>query len=433
MAFVVLFPVQMKAQVSEAITLNEAVELALDQNWQIKKSIHDMNQMRSEHSASMAAFLPTIELSSMYAMTNDPLSAFGFKLQQGIVTQGDFNPDLLNDPGTVKNFNAGIGVVQPIFNLDAWQGRSAAGLAVRAAENSSEFTRQHIVFLVKRSYFQLQLAQGQIDVLTEALKAAQAYHQMAKDNFDQGYVKSADVLSVEVRVLELKAHLQMAKNQQLAASENLNLLMGRSTNASVSTVDSLTSVTYPVFTVTSAEQRNDLQAMAFGLEAQKRQISSARYRFVPRINAMGNYGFNNKEFKLDKDSWMVGVKLQWQVFDGMRQISSVNKSRYAYLSAQSEYENHLSKSNMELMQLMRMVEVNYSKIDVYGLSVNQAQAAMKIRSDRYHEGLERTSDLMMSEAQLAESRLKHLQAVYEYNVAVFQYEWLSGQSNILVK
>ena len=84
---------------------------------------------------------------------------------------------------------------------------------------------------------------------------------------------------------------------------------------------------------------------------------------------------------------------------------------------------------MDLMQLMRSIQLNYSKKDVYELSVTQAEQAMKIRSDRYQEGLERTSDLMMAESQLAETRLKYLQSVYEFNVAVFQYEWLSGQSN----
>ena len=426
----IFMPWQLKSQESESVTLDEAVSLALDQNWQIKKSTYDVNRARADHSMGFAAFLPTVELGSLYGVTNDPLYAFGYKLQQGVVTQHDFDPSLLNNPGTVKNFNVGVEVVQPLFNVDAWQERSAAGLAVRAAGNKAEFTKQQVVFLVKRSYYSLQLAQGQIDVLTKALMAAQSYHQMAKDNFEQGYAKSADVLSVEVRVLELEARLQMANHQLMAAKENLNVLMGREAHISVSTVDSLMPVPLPALNVASVSHRSDIQAMAFGIEAQKKLVQSARYRFIPRVNAMGSYGFNNEEFKLDKDSWMVGVKLQWRIFDGMRQISAVQKSKSEFMSAQADYEDHLNRSNMELMQLMREIEVNYSKKDVYDLSVKQAGQAMKIRSDRYREGLERTSDLMMAESQLAETKLKSLQSIYEYNVAVFQYEWLSGQAKL---
>ena len=425
-----LWPSRLLSQDSHAISLEEAVSTAMDQNWQVRKSLQEMQQVKADRASSLAAFLPTVEVSSMYAVTNDPLYAFGYKLQQGVVTQADFNPDLLNEPGTTKNFNAGIEVVQPLFNMDAWQGRSATGSAVRAVENKAAFTRQHIVFLVKRSYYALQLAQGQIDVLSKALMAAKAYHKMAEDNFEQGYVKNADVLSVQVRVLELEAQLQMANNQLVAAKENLNFLMGKPSNVPVTALDSLSAVALPAFSVSSTENRADLQAMAFGLEAQKKQLQMSRYRFAPRINAMGTYGFNNETFKLDKDSWMVGIKLQWRLFDGMRQVSSVRKNTSALLVAQTEYESHLNQSNMELMQLMRSVQLNYSKKDVYELSVTQAEQAMKIRSDRYQEGLERTSDLMMAESQLAETRLKYLQSVYEYNVAVFQYEWLSGQSNI---
>lgn len=424
-----LWPSRLLSQDSHAISLEEAVSTAMDQNWQVRKSLQEMQQVKADRASSLAAFLPTVEVSSMYAVTNDPLYAFGYKLQQGVVTQADFNPDLLNEPGTTKNFNAGIEVVQPLFNMDAWQGRSATGSAVRAVENKAAFTRQHIVFLVKRSYYALQLAQGQIDVLSKSLMAAKAYHKMAEDNFEQGYVKNADVLSVQVRVLELEAQLQMANNQLVAAKENLNFLMGKTANLPVAAMDSLSAVALPAFSVSSTEARGDLQAMAFGLEAQKKQLQMSRYRFAPRINAMGTYGFNNESIKLEKDSWMVGVKLQWRLFDGMRQVSAVRRNSSALLVAQTEYESHLNQSNMELMQLMRSVQLNYSKKDVYELSVTQAEQAMKIRSDRYQEGLERTSDLMMSESQLAESRLKHLQSLYDYNVAVFQYEWLSGQSN----
>lgn len=424
-----LWPSALMSQETHAISLEEAVSIALDQNWQVRKSLQELQQVKADRSSSLAAFLPTVEVSSMYAVTNDPLYAFGYKLQQGVVTQADFNPELLNDPGTTKNFNAGIEVVQPLFNIDAWQGRGATGSAIRAVENKAAFTRQHIVFLVKRSYYALQLAHGQIDVLSKALAAAKSYHKMAADNFEQGYVKHADVLSVQVRVLELEAQLQMANNQLVAAKENLNFLMGKSAGLPVSALDSLSAVALPVFSVSSTENRADLQAMAFGLEAQKKQLQMSRYRFAPRINAMGTYGFNNESFKLDKDSWMVGIKLQWRLFDGMRQVSAVRKNSSALLVAQTEYESHLNQSNMELMQLMRSIQLNYSKKDVYELSVTQAEQAMKIRSDRYQEGLERTSDLMMAESQLAETRLKYLQSVYEFNVAVFQYEWLSGQSN----
>lgn len=427
---VFLWPSRLMSQEIHAITLEEVVTIALEQNWQIRISLQEVQQVKADRSSSLAAFLPTVEVNSMYAVTNDPLYAFGYKLQQGVVSQADFNPELLNDPGNTKNFNAGIEVVQPLFNMDAWQGRSALGSAVRAVENKAAFTHQHIVFLVKRSYYALQLAQGQIDVLSKALMAAKAYQKMAADNFEQGYVKQADVLSVQVRVLELEAQLQMATNQLSAAKENLNFLMGKPSNVPVSALDSLSAVALPAFSVSSTENRADLQAMAFGLEAQKKQLQMSRYRFAPRINAMGTYGFNNETFKLDKDSWMVGIKFQWRLFDGMRQVSAVKKNASALLVAQTEYESHLNQSNMELMQLMRSVHLNYSKKDVYELSVTQAEQAMKIRSDRYQEGLERTSDLMMAESQLAETRLKYLQSVYEYNVAVFQYEWLSSQSNI---
>jgi hypothetical protein len=42
--------------------------------------------------------------------------------------------------------------------------------------------------------------------------------------------------------------------------------------------------------------------------------------------------------------------------------------------------------------------------------------------------MERTSDLLMAETKAAESELKYLNAIYNYNVAVFKYQLLGSQA-----
>ena len=51
---------------------------------------------------------------------------------------------------------------------------------------------------------QLQLAYKGVDVLEKALNAAEANKKLADNTFKQGYLQRADVLAVEVRVLEVR-------------------------------------------------------------------------------------------------------------------------------------------------------------------------------------------------------------------------------------
>jgi hypothetical protein len=58
--------------------------------------------------------------------TNNPLMAFGSKLNQATITASDFNPEILNNPDRTTNFATKIEVLQPIINVDGLYGRQAA-------------------------------------------------------------------------------------------------------------------------------------------------------------------------------------------------------------------------------------------------------------------------------------------------------------------
>ena len=82
--------------------------------------------------------MPNINVSNTSTFTNNPLNAFGFKLLQESVSVPDFNPDLLNDPGQVENFNTRIELLQPLINIDGWKERKAANLQLQAANLQME-------------------------------------------------------------------------------------------------------------------------------------------------------------------------------------------------------------------------------------------------------------------------------------------------------
>jgi len=60
--------------------------------------------------------------------------------------------------------------------------------------------------------------------------------------------------------------------------------------------------------------------------------------------------------------------------------------------------------------------------------VEQAEESLRIRADRYAEGLAQTADLLRAEATLARSRLRRLQALYEHNVTIYRLELLTERS-----
>jgi hypothetical protein len=88
--------------------------------------------------APLEGILPSIHFEAGYIRTTDPIGVFGSTLRQRIVSQANFDPQRLNYPGAIGNYQTGVVVEQPLFNAEAWTGRRAAMRAAGASRAQEE-------------------------------------------------------------------------------------------------------------------------------------------------------------------------------------------------------------------------------------------------------------------------------------------------------
>ncbi|GAF02357.1 type I secretion outer membrane protein [Saccharicrinis fermentans DSM 9555 = JCM 21142] len=211
--------------------------------------------------------------------------------------------------------------------------------------------------------------------------------------------------------------------------ESLNFLIGRDIHLPLEVADSIHKVDFSFTGFNSVNNRADVLAMQYGMEARRLMKKSDAFSFAPRINAFALYNMYDADLGgFDADSYMFGIHLQWKLFNGGKNIGKFNKSKAAFHKSEIEYKEYLDKGNMELLQAQRDIAVNESQLITYKTAAEQARESLRIRTNRYKEGMERTSDLLMAEATSAENELKHLNAIYNYNISVFRYELLSSES-----
>ena len=116
----------MFSQEAILITKNEAISKALENNNSIKIVGEQVNKSKADYQQTIAVFLPNISASYTGITTTNPLMAFGSKLNQEVISQSDFNPQLLNNPNRTNNFTTKIEVQQPLINIDGLFQRKAA-------------------------------------------------------------------------------------------------------------------------------------------------------------------------------------------------------------------------------------------------------------------------------------------------------------------
>jgi outer membrane protein TolC len=410
------------------LSLKDALQKAVENNRQISKAKEQGRAAKAEFRQTNSIFLPNLNLSHTAVATNDPLASFGFKLKQEITTQADFNPALLNDPGRVENYNTKFEVQQPIINIDGVYGRKAANAKMQAVDYTTERTINFTRFEVKKSYYQLELAQEAVAVVEKSLETAKSALQLTQDNLDQGYVKEADLLSAKVRVLELNNKLVDAKNAQKQAGEFLAYMLGLDIQTDIVTTEKLDqkpSLLQAIIGKQDNGMRSDIMAYRKSMEARENMLKSEKMRFLPKLNAFGAYEWNDSELLgTSANNYMIGASLSWDIFSGYKNVAKVQKAKAELKIAELDLADYLSKSNMEIKSAKRNIKVAFDRIETSKLAREQAEEAFRIRTNRYKQGLEKTIDVLQAESISLAKNLDYINSLYQYHVAVFQLELL---------
>jgi len=424
-----LFMGPLQAQDLVPISKAEVLAKVAEKNNTIKIAQEDFNQAKADHSQTNAIFLPTIAVSHTGITTNNPVMAFGSKLNQGVFSENDFGINNLNDPNSIENFTTSFHIQQPLLNFDGLYQRKAAKNKMEAMALQTERTRDYLTLEVEKSYMELQLAYKAVNVLEKALEAAEANRKLADDRFAQGYIQRADVLSMEVRVSEVGNQLQQGRSHVKNTSEYLAFLMNDPAVSIYIPADSLTVTTLTQEMGPSlSSERSDIKAMQLAKEAYEANYKADKMAFLPSLNAFGSYDlFDRNAFQGSANSYVVGAQLTWTLLEGTKRYGKAKKSRAELEKSKLQYEQYLSQSHLELNKAQRMLCDAKNKLELTALALQQSEESLRIRTNRFKEGLQKPSDVLLAETQYAQKQLEYHQTVFEHNYAVAHIQFLTKE------
>lgn len=411
-----------------SLSLEKAVAIALEQNFDILIAQYEEDQASADLNRSARVFLPQVHLSETFVSTDDPLTAFGLKLKQERVAQSDFNPAILNNPPEMRNFTTKVEILQPVLNLDGFFGRHAAACAADAAGAKLLRTRYGVELRVKNAYYGFVLAMNSVGVVNEAIRAATAHRDQAKNFRDAGMIQESDYLMAELRLVELEMKKIEAGNTARDAEDQLRITLGMKENVRLRPTDTLgyTPADEPAWSLDEiVHSRSDMKAMQYGIDAAGASVRMQRASFLPSLNAFASYELNDDGIAGTKGrSWTIGAMIRWNIFSGFDHIGELQKASARLSSLETEFDKMKTNSAREVSAAVRAMKSAAKGVDLASLAVRQAEETHRVRSDRYEKGLERTADLLQAEATLSGARLTYLNSLYKHAASLFMLEFL---------
>jgi len=427
----VLFTFTLSVQSQDVIPISktEVLVKVTEKNTSIKISEEGFNAAKGDYRQTNAIFLPNITASHTGIATTNPLMAFGSKLNQEILASNDFNPSVLNNPSQIENFATKFEIQQPLLNLDGFFQRKAAKSTMEAMLLKTARTSDYLALEVDKSYMELQLAYKAVAVLEKALEAAQANKNFIANSFTQGYVQRTDVLQVEVHMTEVQNQLQQAKSNLQNASNYLSYLMNDETYVIYQPSDSLSINALNSNTSKNiSKNRSDIKAMQLATNAYEAMNKADKMAFLPRLNAFGSYELYDDEiFQGDAKGYLFGAQIQWDIFQGSKRFGKVQKSTAEVQKSKLEYKQYVSQNNLELNKAKRAFTDAKNKLKLTSLAMAQSKESLRIFNNRFKEGLEKTSDVLLAETKYAQKQLAYYQTIFEYNYAQAYLQFLTKE------
>lgn len=412
-------------QLPTTIQLEEALSLAQKANQQIKISQIDQQIASANVKQTEALWLPQLNFSYTAMNTNNPLNAFGFKLQQANVTAADFNPALLNNPGATPNYLTQLSLQQPIINMDMLQMRKAAEQQVQISSLQTKRTEEAVKMQVTQLYLQLNFLYQALDVVKSALTTSQSIYQFTKNRFDQGLMQKSDLLNVEVQVKNTETRLNELYSNIAQTSDQLSLMMNKPQGVIYKTKTvSLDFANEQVQIIPT--DRADLKAMQTGLGVYDIAIKGSKMSWLPRLNAFANYQLNDrKALGFNAGSYFAGIQLSWDIMKGNQTKNKIASQTIEKAKLQEQLAARVNQEQTELQNTIRKIKDARYKYQQLETSITQADESLRIQQNRYQQGLVSTNDILLAQTQLSQQKLQQAEAKLMEQAAINYYEFLT--------
>ncbi len=397
----------------ETYTLERAVETALAHSPDARAAAARLEAANAGVMQAKGAFQPQLTVETSYLRTNQPVSVFGFALNQRSFSPGlDFNrvPDA--DDFQVRGL-----MTLPLYAGGAQVARRDAALAqVEASAHGEKATRQDLAFEVAKTWLMVRRTVFLEEAAVAAVQAYRNHVALAGKREKAGTLLTADRLDVEVQLARAEEDLSQVRNANALARHALRALMGLE-QEEVTTTGGTGSLRRPERGM--AANRPELRAALERERLVEASIRQAKAGWKPQVSAFGSAEHHRGTvFDGDGNNYTVGVMAQWTLWDGRQTRGRVREAEAQWAAAREATRRLRLAIDLEVKQAELSVKDAEERFAVTGRATELAQQSVELTRDRFEQGLVLATQLIDAETALTAARVRRVEAETQLSVAI---------------
>lgn len=423
-AFIFLLPILVAAQ-SQNITIEDAIEIALENNYQLKQAENNLSITELQELSAKGDFFP-----SLNANVNRGLN-IGRRFDTE--TTGQF-VDV-----TTNNLSASLSSNIDIFNGFANINNLRRAREVTASrEELLQRVRENIIFSTASSYLDYLLSSQLLEIAQENLQTSESQLEQVEAQVEVGSRPMVDLLNQESVVANNELNLVNRENEldlaRLSLIRNLQIdPLGdyEFVNPEIDQ-ESAVPVDYNLGELVDSalENRADLKSEERAIRAEEYQVKIARAQYYPTISGSASIRSNYSDLSMlsytdqffDQNvARSFGVSISIPIFNRLNARTNVEIQKINLKNAELGLENTRLQVVQEVNQAYRDYLARIKEVESTQRALTAAERAYETELQRYEVGATTLIELSLANNTYVQAQSDQAQATYRF---IFQEKLL---------
>lgn len=433
----------------KALTLDDAIQIALDQNPNIKINESQIKEADAKHDQVYSNFLPQAEILSKYFYSNNtaglfPLEGSSVPVRSNGIPTGE--EIIMNSKAPFPILDRDILTMDMNMTYTLYAGGKrknaleSTNALKEAYQKDLQETEGNLSLNVKTAFYNVLFLNEVLKVNEQALSQIQEHLTMAEKSYQEGVRSEFDVLIFKAKLKDFESQLLELKSKKEITLDALKVLLNLPDTTSIICLGTISN---PIdYSLLSSEQLSDsIDTGNNKIQSLKAMKNVLRYKEkvekaenLPTLFAFGNYhvyhGLDTPPFdQAWRQGYAIGVGIKINLFDGNLSKSKAQEIR-AGIEKVAAYEEgfKLQFKNKYLTSIQHIHSLNAQRESVLN-NLEVANRAYEIAVVGYKNSVITTIELNDTQLNITKVNVRLLNIEKDIVLEQANLEYLLGKIN----
>ena len=426
---------------SEAETLTEIYELALQNDPQLRAASAAYRAQRENKAIARAGLLPQASLSGEYSETDSEDQSNRLIGSVTSVSDGESETD---------QTSYGLSVRQPVFDLPAWYDYKQGQTVSEQARVQLQAEQQDLIVRVTDAYFEVLNASENLNSAIAEEQAIARQLEQTRQRYEVGLLPITDVHEAQAAYDSAKVNTLVLQGALKIAFEQLEVLTGQSHNQLAGLKDDFPALPPDAgrdeWVQVALENNLSLKLSRLDRTAARQNADARKAEHLPTLTASYNYqdmeqdslfdgisSFGGEPQQLrsptsvESQTSTVAISLDMPIFTGGLVSAQRRQAVAQYLEAEENANFALRNTTQQTRSAHLNVVTNAAAVAARKQAITSAESALEATRAGYEVGTRNIVDLLFAEQSLYQAKRDYANARYDYIASSLELKLLAGQ------